>query len=262
MKPRQNRLRLKGDLLCTAIRKATLRSKEPILCLVKPDAIKFVALSGLRLVVSWETALDQPISGRLAFVIPPLIAQLLCSETVSCQAGVEIVVRGEEAIVRLSDPLGYYEIRWQSDLAAFPAPSEFSRLIQVPDDLMEVPYIRLTDATHEAVAKLVRIEADEEVQRDKLAILIDLDFGRLSIDGQEIIGTGSTRYYFDPRLVIRALEIIKERTILVGVRPIQGGSRAFLAVLAQQQEWTVQCSLLSIGKDTQMLYPLQPGRDR
>jgi hypothetical protein len=262
MNAKQNRLRLEGDWLCTAIRKATLRSKEPILCLVKPNTIRFVALSGLRLVVSWETALDKPVSGRLAFVIPPLIAQLLSSEVIQGQTGVEIAVKGGDVVVRLSDALGRYEIRWQSDLSAFPAPTEFSELIGMPGELMEVPYIRLTDATHEAVAKLVHMEADEEVHRSKLAILIDLDFGRLSIDGQEIIGTGSTRYYFDPRLVIRALEFIKARTLRVGVRPLKAGNRAYLAMLAKQQEWTVQCSLLSIGKETQMLYPLPPGRDR
>jgi len=164
--------------------------------------------------------------------------------------------------LRLVDHLGSHEIRWKSDLASFPAPPEFSELLKVPDVLIDVPYLRISDAIHQAVAKLVRLESDEQVSQSKLAILIDLDFGRLSVNGQEIVVGKSRQYYFDPRLVIRALEVIKDRTIRVGISPIQDVPRAYLSFLAEQEGWTVQCSLLSIGTDTQKLYPLPPGRNR
>jgi len=258
MKQKQNSLHVKGELLWTGVRKATARSKEPILCLIEPGTLRLVALCGLQLVVSWEVELQQTVSARMAFLVPPVVAQLLCSDAVRSQEMVEFVIKDEDMVARLTDHLGQYEIRWRSDLASFPAPVEFSELIKVPEALMEVPYLRITDTTHQAVAKLVHMEADPKIHRAKLAILIDLNFGRLSVDGREIVSTESSRYYFNPRLVIRALEFIKEQTVGVGVTPLRDRQRAYLSLLAKQGGWTVHCALLSIGKDTQSLYPLPP----
>ncbi|OQY18546.1 MAG: hypothetical protein B6I34_10580 [Anaerolineaceae bacterium 4572_32.1] len=261
MKPKQL-LYMDGKVLWKGVRQASSRSEEPILCLVKQDTIKFVAVSGLRLVVSWEIKLYHSVPLYLAFVIPPLIAQLLSSEAVRDQAKVEIAVQGDNVALRLVDQLGHCQIHWESDLASFSAPIQFSDLIKVPDALLEVPYISFSDAIHKAVAKLVRLEAKGEINRNKLAILIDLDLGRLSVNSQEIIAAESSRYYFDPRLVIRALEFIKEQTVRVGITPLKLAKRAYLSLWAKQDDWTVHCSLLSIGMDTQKLYPLQPGRNR
>ena len=256
------RVRIGGQVLSTGIRQAVARSEDPLICFVKPDTIRFVAVSGLRMVVSWETQLQPPATGNLVFLVPPMIADLLMSESVRSQPSVEIARRGKDVLLRLIDHLGSHEIRWKSDLASFPAPPEFSELLKVPDVLIDVPYLRISDAIHQAVAKLVRLESDEQVSQTKLAILIDLDFGPLSINGQEIVVGKSRQYYFDPRLVIRALEVIKDRTIRVGISPLQDVPRAYLSFLAEQEDWVVQCSLLSIGTDTQKLYPLPPGRNQ
>jgi len=256
------RLFVDGEVLWAGVRKACSRSVEPILCLIKPDKIAFVAVSGLRLVASWEIRLRQPAPGSLALVIPPTVADLLSSEAIHSQVSVEIVLQGENVTLRLTDHLGSYEICWKSDLSSFPAPGEFSSLVKVPGVLMDVPYLSISDAAHQAVAKLVHMESKEQIDRTRLAVLISLDFGRLSINGQEIVGVEKSQYYFDPRLVIRALEFVKERTIRLGLTPLREGRRAFLSLLARQDGWTVHCSLLSIGKQTQKLYPLPPGRDR
>jgi hypothetical protein len=255
-------VRIDGQVLSAGIRQAIARSEDPLICFIKPDTIRLVAVSGLRMVLSWETQLQSPASGNQVFLVPPVIADLLMSESIRSQPGVEIARRGKDVSLRLIDHLGSYDIRWKSDLAAFPAPPEFSELLKVPDVLIDVPYLRISDAIHQAVAKLVRLESDEQVSQTKLAILIDLDFGRLSINGEEIVVGKSRQYYFDPRLVIRALEMIKDRSIRVGVSPLVEVPRAYLSFLAEQDGWSVQCSLLSIGTDTQKLYPLPPGRNR
>jgi len=240
-------VRIDGQVLSAGIRQAIARSEDPLICFIKPDTIRLVAVSGLRMVLSWETQLQSPASGNQVFLVPPVIADLLMSESIRSQPGVEIARRGKDISLRLIDHLGSYDIRWKSDLAAFPAPPEFSELLKVPDVLIDVPYLRISD---------------EQVSQTKLAILIDLDFGRLSINGEEIVVGKSRQYYFDPRLVIRALEMIKDRSIRVGVSPLVEVPRAYLSFLAEQDGWSVQCSLLSIGTDTQKLYPLPPGRNR
>lgn len=256
------RVKLDGGVIGKGLRLAVSRSEEPILCLLKRGTIRLIAVSGLRLVVSWETRLSQPVTGDLAFLIPPLIAELLSTDAVCAQIVVEFIVGHEQVVARFTDHFGSYELYWRSDLASFPAPEAFGQMMKVPYVLMDVPYVRFSDATHAAVAKLVRIEADQEINPAKLAILIDLDFGRLRLNGQEIVTSESRQYYFDPRLVIRALEFLKERILAVGVSPLPGGERGYLSLIAQQEDWKVHCSLLSIGKDTQRLYPLPTGRSR
>jgi hypothetical protein len=258
----EKRLFVNGDVLCKGVRLAASRSEEPILCLIKADSIRFVAVSGLRLVISWQAQLRQTAPGNLAFLIPPLMADLLSSEAICTQVGVELAMLHGSTVVRLTDHLGSYELHWRSDVASFPAPDAFSQILKVPDALIDVPYIKFSDATHQAVAKLARMEADEQINRTKLAILIDLDFGRLQVNGEEIVTTASRQYYFDPRLVIRALEFMRERNLQVGITPLESQSRAYLSILCREGDWTVHCSLLSIGVDTQKLYPLPPGRNR
>ncbi len=258
----QTRLSIAGEVLCSGVRLATSRSEEPILCLLKAETIKFVAVSGLRLVISWEKRLRQPFAASLAFLIPPLVAELLSSKAICSQIAVEFAMVGQMVMARLTDHLGTYEIRWKSDLSTFPAPDAFGQILEVPPVLLDVPYLKFSDATHQAVAKLARMEAEEQISPSKLAILIDLDFGRLRVDGEEIVTTESRQYYFDPRLVIRALEFLKERNLRVGLTPLPGEQRAYLSLLSEEENWTVHCSLLSIGKDTQKLYPLPPGRNR
>jgi hypothetical protein len=251
-----------GKILCTGVKQAASRSEEPVLCMFKSDSITFATVSGLRLIISWRTQLRRPAPSNLVFVIPPLVAELLSSEAVCSQVGVEFITQGVEAIARLSDPLGKYDIRWRSDIASFPAPDAFGQLIKEPSVLVDVPHIKFSDATHQAVAKLVQMEADEQISPTKLAILIDLDFGRLSVEGEEIVTTDHHRYFFDPRLVIRALEFLKEKTLRVGITPLMGERQGFLSLVSNQDGWIIHCALLSIGMDTQKLYPLPPGRDR
>ncbi len=53
-------VRVDGQMLSTGIRQAVARSEDSLICFVKPDTIRFVAVSGLRMVVSWETQLQPP----------------------------------------------------------------------------------------------------------------------------------------------------------------------------------------------------------
>jgi signal transduction histidine kinase len=259
----QKRMYVDGKTLCTGVRKASSRTEDPILCLIKADKITLVAVSGLRLVVSWEARLREPAPGNLAFLIPPLVARLLSCEAICGQVGIAFSMQGQHVTAKLTDHLGSYEFRWQSDFSSFKGPAEFAHLIQAPQTLVSVPHLRFSDASHQAVAKLGYMHADRQISPTKLAILIDLNFGRLLVDGEEIVTTESHRYYYDPRLVIRALEFLKEETLRVGITPLPSNHRrGYLSLLCKDGGWTVHCALLSIGHDTQRLYQLSPGRNR
>ncbi len=257
------RLYLDGKLLCEGIRKAASRTEEPILCLIKEDKVTLITVSALRLVVSREAQLREPAPGSLVFLVPPLIAELLSCDIVCEQAGVEFKMQGQTVMAKLTDHLGSYELRWISDFASFRGPESFAQLIRAPRSLVSVAHVRFSDAAHQAVVKLGYMHADRQIPPNKLAILIDLNFGRLLVDGEEISSAVRHQYFFDPRLVIRALEFLREDVLRVGLTPLPGEQRrGYLSLLSRDGGWTVHCALLSIGRDTQRLYPLPSGRNR
>lgn len=248
-----------GALLCAGIQKVRSRTTEPLLCLVREKKIMLIAMSSIRLVVSWEARLSQAASGNLTFLLPPVVADWLSCEIVGKQAGVVLATQDRSAIVRLADHLGSYNLHWKFDLASLAAPRELQHLLKAPKEVVRVPHLSFSDAAHQAVAKLGCMHASRQISPSKLAMLVDLNFGRLRVDGEVIATADSQRYFFDPRLVIRAMEFLKAETIAVGITPLRGDEgRGCLSLLSTDGEWNVHCALLSIGKNTQRLYPLPP----
>ena len=247
---------LDGDILWAGIRRVSSRTKEPILCVLRGQAMTFVAPGGLRLVVLWQFDLKHKLSDNAVFTIPPMVASFLATEAI--RDTIEIEVNEDVVTVVTQDRWGRYELRWRSDVSAFTAPEEFSRLLAKPSHLMEVSYLHFSDIVHAAVAKLGAMQAGRQIPPTKLAILMDFGSPTLSVDGQEIEVGIRDQYYFDPRLIIRALEFIKSDTVQVGLTKVGEPNRAFLSILAKKDAYTVHCALLSIGVDTQRLYPLPP----
>jgi hypothetical protein len=245
-----------GDILWAGVRRASSRTKELILCILRGRAMTFVAPGGLRLVVLWQFDLKRRLSDNVVFTIPPMIASFLATEAI--RDTIKIEVDENMATVVTQDQWGRYELRWRSDVSAFTAPGEFSRLLAKPAHFTEVSYLHFSDIIHAAVAKLGAMQAGRQISPTKLAILVDLGRPTLRIDGQEIEAGTRDQYYFDPRLIIRALEFIKSNTVQVGLTRVTEPNRAFLSILAQQDGYTIHCALLSIGVDTQKLYPLPP----
>jgi hypothetical protein len=247
---------VEGDILWAGIRRASSRTKEPILCILRGKAITLVTPGGLRLVILWQFDLKRRLSDSAVFTIPPMIASFLATEAI--RDTIEVEVDEDVVTVITQDKWGRYELRWRSDISAFTVPGEFSRLLAKPPDLMEVSYLHFSDTIHEAVAKLVSMESEQRIHPTKLAILVD--FGRpiLTVNGKEIDAGVRNQYYFDPRLIIRALEFIRSDTVQVGLTRVTEPNRAFLSILAKQDGYTVHCALLSIGVNTQKLYPLPP----
>ena len=244
-----------GDVLWAGIRRVSSRTKEPILCILRDKAMTFVAPCGLRLVVLWQFDLKRRLSDNIIFTIPPMIASFLATEAI--RGTIDLEVDEDVVTVVTQDQWGHYELRWRSDVSDFTAPEEFSRLLTKPSHLTRVGYLQFSDTVHEAVSKLVSME-EQQIHPTKLAILVDFGRPTLSIDGQEIEASTRHQYYFDPRLIIRALEFIKSDTVEVGLTEVTQPHRAFLSILAKQDGYTVHCGLLSIGVDTQRLYPLPP----
>lgn len=244
---------LDGNILWTGVRRAKARSGDPIICLIRQETIKFIARSGQQLVVSWEYTLPRPANGYAALVIPTIVSQLMSTEAIKMP--VDIRLEGHRATLVVEDPTGSCEVGWRSDLADFPALPEFKQFITIPSGLIEVGYLTLSDAVHRAIAKLVTMESTGQAQRDKLAILIDFGPQKLIVDGIDISSGEAARYYFDPRLIVRALEFAKSKRLGMAVVGLPARNQAILSVVANRGNCQVHCALLSIGLGTQGLRP-------
>jgi len=247
------------QVLRTGLERAMTRNRDTVLCILGPVSIRFICISGLRMMVSWEHPITGPASPQF-YIFPALVTHLLTSSLGEELTHITLSTVGKDVSLGMSDAHNQYQWRWRADLRQFLAPPEFAQMLAVPKGMLTLNYLSLSDAAHQAVANLVNMQSMQDIPPEKLAILIDFSSSHLTLDGRTIIHGASGTYYFDPRLIIRALEIIKANTLQVGMVPLPVGHRAVLTLLATQDRWQVQCALLSVGADTQKLYPLPPER--
>jgi hypothetical protein len=238
------------------LRRALVRGLEPVMVIARHESLKFMALSAGRLMISWQHELAGPGVPQY-YLMPPLVVSILSSDIVRALDCVTLATgRSGLTVASLRDGEGSFDLRWRAEPELFPTPAEFTYMLAPPRNLIDVSYLDINDAAHRAVAKLLSLESAEVSPRNKLAILVDFTPSRLSIDGQTVEMGVKGRYYFDPRLIIRALDTIHAKQVRVGLTRLPRANRAVLAFLADDHDWHVHCSLLSIGTDTQQLVPL------
>ena len=242
-------------IMRSGLKRAMTRSGETLLCVIGPTSIRFIGITGLRMMVSWEHPMPGQAEPRF-YVFPRLAIHLLTSMLGQGLGKITLATVGQQVVLGLTDERGQYELRWPHDLRQFLVPPEFPQMLAPPPAMIDIDYLGLSDAAHQAVAHLGSLQVTQNLPKEKLAILVDFSASRLTLDGRTIIHGASGAYYFDPRLLIRALEFIKSNTLRVGMMPLPIGRRAVLTLLAHHEGWHMRCALLSIGMDTQKLYPL------
>ena len=242
------------EVIRVGVKKAAARSRDALLCIVGTASIRFIGSSDPRLIVSWEHAIEGPGSPQ-AYVVPSLVLQLLASPASQELASITMRTEGKYVVMGMMDRRSRCEMRWSADIRQFPAPPQLAEMLAVPRGMLSLNFISFSDAAHQAVANLVNLHSVKHTPAEKLAILMDFSSSRLALDGRTIVNGIQGSYYFDPRLLIRALEFIKSRILQVGITPLRSSQRAVLTLLAEEDGWQVQCGLLSIGLDTGRLYP-------
>jgi hypothetical protein len=245
------------QVMRTGLKRSVTRSQGPLLCTLRPASIRLIGTSGMRMLVSWEHPIAGPTSPQL-YVFPMLVTLVLTSTLGQELTHITLATAGNDTVLGMSDSRNQHELRWRTDLRQFLAPPEFAQMLAVPKAVITLRYLSLADAAHQAVANLVNLQSMHNIPTEKLAVLVDFSSSLLTLAGRTITPGARGAYYFDPRLILRALEIIKSDTLQVGLTPLKVGHRAVLTLVADQEGGRVQCALLSIGMDTQRLYPLPP----
>jgi hypothetical protein len=249
-------IQVDGQVLRQSLSWALSHASKPILCIYKGPFFKLAFMGGIRLAVSCQTRRPTGEQGEAFFVIPSMTAQTLMEESFDTSPSFwQVHVENKQVTVtRPQLP----DVSWESDVTTLGAPPQFGEMVVPPRGLLPVDYLAFADAVHHSIAKLVEKDASEAVHRNRLAVLINLQRGNLVVNGTEITRSRTTRFYFDPRLIVRSLEYLNERRVSIGIKPLGLENRGILYLVGHEKTWTICCGLLSISLDTQKLYPLAP----
>jgi hypothetical protein len=85
---------------------------------------------------------------------------------------------------------------------------------------------------------------DREYQPPRPGIGVEFSPGRFKIDGQPITIGRERRFYFDPRLIVRGLEVVKGRQIGFAISETPVSGQSILHMTSDRDQWRVQCALL------------------
>ncbi|MBN1963668.1 MAG: hypothetical protein JW910_03410 [Anaerolineae bacterium] len=238
-------IRLNPQTLRLGLGWAQSWTNGPILCVLTPEAIRFVVVNERRFIASWEWVEETEAPYRF-FLIPPFIANTLASQAAYNITGLRVRINRTHVALTVHDPHGEYVLQWRWLANSFAAPPFFDQMAQPPAETLREAYIAIADAVHLAIANLGRLEALERFNRNNLAIVVDFSPGSVKIDGQPITQGEGLQYYFDPRLIMRGLEIVRGRHIGFALTETIIPDQAVLYMTSQREQWRVTCALLSI----------------
>ncbi|MFC1960579.1 hypothetical protein ACFLYO_07705 [Chloroflexota bacterium] len=247
----QEPLRLDPEIIRLGLGWSQSWTDGPILCVITPDAIRFVVVSDRRFIASWEWKEETETSYRF-FLIPPFIAQTLSSHTAYNINSLRARINRTHVALTVRDNHGEYVLQWRWRAASFEAPPFFDQMAQQPTTMLEKQtFMTIADAVHLAIANIGRLEAMEQIDREQLAIVINFGPGKFKIDGQPISTSDDQPFYFDPRLIIRGLEVVRGKHIGFAIAETLIPQQSILYLTSERDNWHVQCALLSLLPDEQ-----------
>lgn len=240
---------LDPKILCQGLSWAQGWASGPVLCVLSPDAISLAIASEGRFIAAWEWRGELEAARRF-FLIPPFVASMLTSPQAYQIRELTISTRGASVQLFLRDQADSYTIAWRWRAESFQAPPFFEQMLESPKDTVErQTFIAIADAVHLAIANLGRLEGLEQMDRENLAIMVDFSPGHFKIDGQPITLGYEKRYYFDPRLIVRGLEIARGKHIGFSVRETTIPGQSILYMSSDRNGWRVTCAMLSLLPD-------------
>jgi len=250
--PTARQISLCGKPFWDGVQDVANRVHEPILGVVHGHTLTFVVLRAASLTVSWSYPLPTAVFEPFLFGIPPLIADHLARHPATGAGDVRIGAQGAEVSLVSQDATGEYELRWRFDLNQFPAPPELGRLLTPPRGTVVASYLQVADAIHSAAAELAIMESSGRIHRTQLALSFELGGAGVRVLACEVQVGIEGQYYFDPRLIMRALEFVGADQVELGLTGLSP-SRAFLSLVERGIDRITHCALLSMGLETSRL---------
>jgi hypothetical protein len=224
-----------------------------VLCTLGNGYLQLTAVSEQRFVASWRIAAEGTPEGLVFFLFPSFVVETLAGRAAWALDDLKIVVYKNLVGVILREDTREYRLQWRWTAADFSAPRAFHRMNQLPDKMVKLPYVQVADVAHLAIAQLMRAipiemtEVDRNPAPTKDAILLDYTSALKDVEDANELKALQNQFYFQPRMLIRGLEIVRENEISMAISPVANGKQAILYLSCQRKEWTIHCALASVG---------------
>jgi len=184
------------------------------------------------------------------FLMPPFIARTLSGRAAWDIQRLEILTNRNVVGAMLYTADQDFRLQWKWRPSAFQTPRFFKQMHRLPDMTVRAPYVNLADIVHLAFANMMNPALTDDIPPDqpKGGILIDFMPGQINIDGESIQQSNQqARYYFNPKMLMRGLEIVRESHLSFTIEETQRSRSAVLFLGCRREGWDIHCAVQSIG---------------
>jgi hypothetical protein len=206
-------------------------TEDPVLCRIKAGRLYLVAASQKRFLASWSWELPA-IQDNAFFLIPQFVINTLT--TPSAYKADALYITTQKTAVGIVIQQGQQEFRlhYRWTPADFKAPPHFEKMLTPPADSVNTSYMAIADVVHLAIANLGSIDVADGLQPgENAAITIDTP------DSQH-------HYYFDPRLIIRGMEVTRGEHLGFALQPITQ-KQGILYFTTRRNGYDIHCAIQS-----------------
>ncbi len=228
-------------------------ARNPILCRIGDGWMRLIVVDQPGFLASWAWPLPD-IEQPQFFLLPSFVASTLSGPAAWEAENLEVVVKGNLVGLILRAGQQEFRLQWRWSAADFKAPREFTMMSQLPNTMMTAPYVSLSDMVHLAIANLMNPAlAESDVLQEEGTVVIDFMPGQINIDGETIKHENQqARYFFNPRILVRGLEIVRERQISFAMQATNRGHDSIIYLSSHREGWQVHCAVLSAGMSTEV----------
>lgn len=248
-----NPIELYLPALRTGLAWAQSWTKEHILCRLGHGQMTLMVGEANGFLAVWSYPMPAQ-DNTVFFLIPPFIARTLSGRPAWDIDRLEILTNHNVVGAMLYSAKQQFRLQWKWHPSTFQTPRYFKRMNTLPDITVRAPYVDLADIVHLAFANMMNPALMEDFPPDqpKGGILIDFMPGQINIDGESIQRSNQqARYYFNPKMLMRGLEIVRESHLSFTIEEIQRGRNAVLYVGCRREGWDIHCAVQSIGVNHQ-----------
>lgn len=211
-------------------------TSEPVLCRIKDEKMHLLAVSQQQFLVSWAWPLPGVMESHF-FLIPPFVINTITNPAAYSADSLAVMLRKTVAGMIIRQGKQEFRLQWRWSPESFRAPKAFDQMLNPPPNIVETTYLAIADVVHLAIANLGNMNLSEEVSFDSAVIEVNLP-----MTAQQ--NPHNLRYFFDPRLVIRGVEVARGDTVGFAMQPIEN-KRAILHFTTQRDDYFIHCAILS-----------------
>ncbi|PJF44988.1 MAG: hypothetical protein CUN55_01220 [Phototrophicales bacterium] len=224
---------------------------QHILCRIGEGQLTFMVAERDGFLAAW-TWNAPDLSSSAFFLIPPFIAKLLSSRAMWDVRELKVMTyRNAVGMLLSAGQRQPFRLQWHWHATDFASPPYFKLMSRLPDMMISAPYVNLADVIHLAIANVLTPSINEEGEPEPMpnGILIDFMPGQINIDGESIHShtQQQARYYFNPKMLIRGLEIVRSSHLSFAIREAKRAQNAVLYMACQREGWQIHCAIQSVG---------------